>query len=925
MKPFVRDYFLPQAESFWRWGDNGEVLIWEDGATIAFREELVPIFERLADRGLPPMGMIALVLAATKENWERKFQYYSSVNAPEDDGYQIHAALPIKYQVQDLIQGVQGLQNVSQFSSDLLSDLSAKVELVDLALENVSDRTRPEQSDEIVEEIRNGLGAEICSWQLEWPYYGAPCDIWPEIVKIPNSLKDLAESTLRLRMQTGLDELPVATEEELPDCELARALITELSEDTELEGFARLTRNLMAAISLPKPVSDLAAMPLGGVSDITNRGPLDRLLLSELAHDDLTLAVRIAVNEAMYLRRENPSSNPDRHRVILLENGIRSWGIPKVFATAASLALIAKSSKETTVSTFRANGERIEPVDLVLRDGLIEQLGELSIDIHPGEALEAFEEYVNQLDMDTEPVLITTTDVWEDKNFQEYLSEVSLSVLYIGLVDRDGQFELIERTKAGRHTLRKNRFELNDLFAYPNASKEALIREDLASDLPAIFNIASFPLLLTGQYEQELVWHITSTEMIVPFTDRRLMLFETNDQGGYQLSDHIHLDQWLYKSNEMPGYAVPYVDPVPADEKVLYAVASLKGNDQQLLLLKYDRDSKQIETRHVGGHCNRATADGDYFVLLFNDHVKIYSRIDFTDPGKTLALPSKYTHQFGRFFTSFEETGVPNHWEDRWHVMRTDGNSLSFYDVPSLCSLPEEYDAFQYAFYTRSDKSETFFPDKVEGLIKELQTRGFDLKSISVDEEGKAIRIVNSVSHYRDIVVLTRGCEVLEPMQRYQWWIVQENLRSRIKSIGVLESGNLVMLTKKNVWLVIRWDPTKDRIFIEASTKLPESKITELVDFQKISQSVSFDFPIKKATFKDGSEVFLDGRGLLHLRSADDSISEVTLVLHDANVAGWSADGRTWGTEFFIGKGIVSADTKHIYNTIIQPFIDRLK
>ena len=40
-------------------------------------------------------------------------------------------------------------------------------------------------------------------------------------------------------------------------------------------------------------------------SDISNRGPLDRLLLSESAHDDLTLAVRIALNEALYLRRES--------------------------------------------------------------------------------------------------------------------------------------------------------------------------------------------------------------------------------------------------------------------------------------------------------------------------------------------------------------------------------------------------------------------------------------------------------------------------------------------------------------------------------------------------------------------------------------------------------------------------------------------
>ena len=43
-------------------------------------------------------------------------------------------------------------------------------------------------------------------------------------------------------------------------------------------------------------------------------GDFDRLLVSELAHDDLTLSVRIALNEALYLRREAPARDPRPHR-----------------------------------------------------------------------------------------------------------------------------------------------------------------------------------------------------------------------------------------------------------------------------------------------------------------------------------------------------------------------------------------------------------------------------------------------------------------------------------------------------------------------------------------------------------------------------------------------------------------------------------
>ena len=79
---------------------------------------------------------------------------------------------------------------------------------------------------------------------------------------------------------------------------------------------------------------------------------MDRLLLSELAHDDLTLAVRIAMNEALYLRRETPPSNPPKHRAVLLDSGIRLWGVPRVFATAVGMALAAAAQRNVRTDVF---------------------------------------------------------------------------------------------------------------------------------------------------------------------------------------------------------------------------------------------------------------------------------------------------------------------------------------------------------------------------------------------------------------------------------------------------------------------------------------------------------------------------------------------------------------------------------------------
>ena len=81
-------------------------------------------------------------------------------------------------------------------------------------------------------------------------------------------------------------------------------------------------------------------------------------------HDNLTLAVRIALNEALYLRREAPPRSPPKHRAVLIDAGIRLWGIPRIFATAVVLSLVATTDRKICVDAFRACGRSVESVTL---------------------------------------------------------------------------------------------------------------------------------------------------------------------------------------------------------------------------------------------------------------------------------------------------------------------------------------------------------------------------------------------------------------------------------------------------------------------------------------------------------------------------------------------------------------------------------
>jgi hypothetical protein len=112
-------------------------------------------------------------------------------------------------------------------------------------------------------------------------------------------------------------------------------------------------------------------------------------------------------------------------------------------------------------------------------------------------------------------------------------------------------------------------------------------------------------------------------------------------------------------------------------------------------------------------------------------------------------------------------------------------------------------------------------------------------------------------------------------------------------------------------------------------------RITELasprIDLGATFASASFGEPsritdhgctLQCATFPGGSKVLLDSRGLLHLKSSDPTVAEVTLVLADSEVAGWTSDGYVCGPAFFFGRPYTS-EPMHVFERMMR-FLSRL-
>lgn len=934
----ARRYLLPPHDTFWLWQDGGEVLAWADEKTIGFRAELLHVLRRLAPHGLPPLGAVVLLLAAARDNW-RELSIEPGILVG------ILRMLNLRRIYDDLlVEVLAGLDRVNYLEPELRTPLESKAALAELVFEGLPDRTSPSLAQEVVRALEEGLGEEALIQRgssRQWNH--GPSELLRELRCLSLGLKRVDPEVLALRLRTGLDEIPQPAEVDLPLPERVRALLAELERDEEYCGLARLARHLMAAVTLPRRVSDFEELPVGGVSDISNRGPLERLLLSELAHDDLTLAVRVALNEALYLRREAPPRTPMRHRAVLLDAGIRSWGVPRVFATAVALALAATTDAHTEIVAYRAKGDGIEAVDLTRREPLVAHLEALEPDLHPGAALGAFRAAIGEREAVAEPVLVTTEDVARDAEFQRAIASSELAPLHLATVDRDGRFRLTERSLRGAKLVREARLDLDELFAKPKQPAPRLVDRRQPRDLPAIFAVDPFPLLLSHEFDPCRSWRIdcghalarsvpTGTRrggldswrvegggrVLALTRDRRLMLWTGLDQGAQQVSDTV------------PGGVLWWFSREPVDGCHRAVVGHFGRPGVHLLGIEPDRlrcGATRLDVDPFYAICSH----NGVLAALSGDRAQVIS-LTSGETIQTLRLPGHVAWIAGRFFKDQAFRG------SRWYALSFDGRTARLERV----------------FHDEVENSgmeivAVFECDGVEGPIG-VTAKGNLLSSVTdnlrkvrhglagsvqvteVSPEGRRIvlgpRGGSSSSGTRSIVdvgtltVDRYSGDGLALTPSFSDVVRPLNLRHRFTHLHVDRRGVLTLTTRKGRGLAIIYDARLNQIRLRG-TEGSIHGLSEKRTFKPVSLSRGVGYQLKVAAWDDGSRAFLDSRGLLHLKSSDHSVPETSLVLTDYEMGGWCSDGRLWGPRYHIGPR-EGADRRLVYESVIGAFAERI-
>ena len=141
------------------------------------------------------------------------------------------------------------------------------------------------------------------------------------------------------------------------------------------------------------------------------------------------------------------------------------------------------------------------------------------------------------------------------------------------------------------------------------------------------------------------------------------------------------------------------------------------------------------------------------------------------------------------------------------------------------------------------------------------------------------------------------------------------NLRARFDAIHLPEAGGVCLRDRRGTWRELALTGGKNLSLSVRSTPPGE---TEIQRFEPLPLASSFPCRLKVASWPDGRRAWLDSRGLLHLKSADLSLPEISFMLSDNATAAWSSDGFMAGSPFFIPSSAFQMPAGQMMERIVQ-------
>lgn len=517
-------YFRSIAGYFWQWEEEGNVIAIPNSSTIAYRQFVIEVMGLLRMQGLPPFGSLLLTIIATNNNGDKALD---DVYALMDT--KLGSANNVREPLKSAIVFLKLLAQLpKQYKQGKL-----RILLLQLLFENCHNRFSPDRSDDLYTLFVKG--------DKDDQFY-VPNQVFPFNV-YNNDFKVISLLSRRFPDQRSiidkLAEVPEINEElaiTVPETADAgeKDLIDQLIDNSKTFHVGSLVKRLWSGLNIPHHNMLPSRQPMGGVSDLTNKGEFDRLLISEFANDDLVFLSRLANNEALYINREIPPQNNDLERIILIDVSLKNWGTPRTIAHALMLAIAKHPKTDIHCSAF-AVGERYHPLSWETADDVVQGLQVLEACLHPAKGLEAFfNEYGNKKNI--EVFFISSQDTYRVPALHKTICDHYKLFNYWVHTDDKGNIDLYKRQQNNRKHVQHLLLPLEELWSKRPAKAPAEEAEETPGPVvyPILFADPFNPRHVLTAPNGE-VFLITAEKALLRIADKKLKSHGWESRRGWEL------------------------------------------------------------------------------------------------------------------------------------------------------------------------------------------------------------------------------------------------------------------------------------------------------------------------------------------------------------------------------------------------------
>jgi hypothetical protein len=289
--------------------------------------------------------------------------------------------------------------------------------------------------------------------------------------------------------------------------------LAELEQSPRLAGIGRLVSRLEAAISLPPRRLAWSELQDGGYSDIATKGAPEQILPIQFALEGEEFLRRFAERELLYFYREEPRVPTTEEIVILLDQGVRTWGDVRLGLVGAALAVARQAERRGIAIKLAVTSDDVQVVDPATAApvALAELLAASDLSPHPGESLERLRSVPSASRRDiillTHPRSLLGAEVAAAA--RALADEVGARLFAIS-IDASGRLELAELRRGLPVVLARSRIDL-------------VPPESPAPARPPVADLADRPILM--------VWKGRFESIGFPFHTGVLDPFETNSHA----------------------------------------------------------------------------------------------------------------------------------------------------------------------------------------------------------------------------------------------------------------------------------------------------------------------------------------------------------------------------------------------------------